>query len=161
MSTAADVFDRHHDGVYRFLYRLTGSREDAQDLAQDVFLRVVRALPAYEERRLERAWVFRIARNVWADRRRALRRVPPADSFDDTQVARPERQSLRVTLQQALGALAETDREVFLLREVGGLTYGEIAGIAGGSPDAVRNRIHRARLALRKALDLQQSSQGR
>ena len=53
MSTASDLFDRHHRGVFRFLVRLTGSREDAQDLAQEVFLRVVRALPAYDERRLE------------------------------------------------------------------------------------------------------------
>ena len=67
---AAGLFERHHLAVYRFLRRATGDGPAAEDLTQDVFLRIVRGLDRYEDRLRERAWVFRIARNVLIDRHR-------------------------------------------------------------------------------------------
>jgi DNA-directed RNA polymerase specialized sigma24 family protein len=65
-----------------------GSAPEAEDLTQEVFLRVVRALARYEERELERAWVFRIARNVLLDHRRAQGRAPTAEPIADSHVVR-------------------------------------------------------------------------
>jgi len=153
MPTAADLFDRHHRSVFRFLRCMEGSAAEAEDLTQEVFLRVLRALDGYEERQLERAWVFRIARNVWLDHRRAQVRAPGTEPIAETHVGqRPGNPTSALALDEALGRLGETEREAFLMREVGGLGYVEIGEATGATPDAVRNRIHRARLALRKTL---------
>jgi RNA polymerase sigma-70 factor, ECF subfamily len=153
MPTAAELFERHHRSVFGFLRRMEGSAQDAEDLTQEVFLRVLRALDQYQERALERAWVFRIARNVWLDHRRALSRAPRAAPATDIHLARPAAGGLAgLALDQALARLPEAEREAFLLREVGGLGYVEIAEATGATPDAVRSRIHRARLALRTML---------
>ena len=64
MSTAQELFDRYHLAAFRFLRKMTGSREVAEDLLQDVFLRVVKAESRFRSQGTDRAWVFRIARNV-------------------------------------------------------------------------------------------------
>jgi RNA polymerase sigma-70 factor, ECF subfamily len=76
MPTALELFERHHVAVFWFLRRMEMPAADAEDLTQEVFVRVLRGLDSYEERQLERAWVFRIARNVWLDHWRARRRAP-------------------------------------------------------------------------------------
>jgi RNA polymerase sigma factor (sigma-70 family) len=153
MPTAADLFERHHRSVFRFLCRMGGSAADAEDLTQEVFLRVLRALAGYEERELERAWVFRIARNVLLDHRRAQGRAPAAEPIADSHVVRlPLGPTEGMALEEALADLGEAEREAFLMREIGGLGYVEIGAATGATVDAVRNRIHRARLALRAAL---------
>jgi RNA polymerase sigma-70 factor (ECF subfamily) len=153
MPTAGELFERHHQSVFRFLRRMEGSGPEAEDLTQEVFLRALRALDGYEERQLERAWVFRIARNVLLDHRRSRGRIPASEPIADTHVVnlRPGPPT-RLALDEALGRLGEADREAFLMREVGGLGYTEIGAATGATPDAVRSRIHRARLALRKTL---------
>jgi RNA polymerase sigma-70 factor (ECF subfamily) len=153
MPTALDLFERHHLAVVRFLRATRLPAPDAEDLAQEVFLRVLRALPAYEERGMERAWVFRIARNVCLDHIRARNRAPTAVPVDDRPwLATPPRQAARAAIDEALGRLGEEERQAFLLREVAGLGYAEIADATGTTKDAVRSRIHRARLALRQTL---------
>jgi RNA polymerase sigma-70 factor (ECF subfamily) len=150
---AAALFDRHHLAVFRFLRRMTGDVATAEDLTQEVFLRAVRGAVGYEERERERAWVFRIARNVLIDRQRAETRAPESLPIEDRATyARPAVQVLAVALDQALARLPEDEREAFLLREVGGLGYEDIAHATGATPDAARMRIYRARLALRAAL---------
>jgi RNA polymerase sigma-70 factor (ECF subfamily) len=153
MPTALDLFERHHVAVFRFLRRMGLSVQDAEDLTQEVFLRVVRALATYEDRQMERAWVFRIARNLWLDHVRARCRAPAAEPLGDRHVVTtPPAQVDRAALDEALARIGEAEREAFLMREVGGLGYAEIAEATGTTPDAVRSRIHRGRLALRQAL---------
>ena len=153
MPTALDLFERHHLAVFRFLRRMGESPADAEDATQDVFVRVVQALSSYEERQSERAWVFRIARNLLLDRWRARGRAPMAETFVDAAHGRvAELRADRFDIDQALTRLVDGEREAFVLREVGGLSYVEIAAATGSTPDAVRSRIHRARLALREAL---------
>jgi RNA polymerase sigma factor (sigma-70 family) len=79
----AGLFDRHHLAVFRFLRRMTGSSSAAEDLTQEVFLRVVRGAERYEERTREISWVFRIARNVLVDRHRAEARAPERIAIED------------------------------------------------------------------------------
>jgi RNA polymerase sigma factor (sigma-70 family) len=149
-SPARALFERYGRAVRRFLYRMTGDVSQADDLTGEVFLRVVRAGRAYEARGREAAWVFRIARNVWLDaRRRARRSVEEAASAD---LPVPAGQVIEIDLQRGLDALAEDDREVFLLGEVAGLSYVEIADATGATAAAVRSRIYRARQALRARL---------
>lgn len=126
--------------------------EDAEELTQEVFLRIVRSVGGYEDREKEKAWVFRIARNVWLDRLRSRQRDPPCQELEGHDLESGASQVTRIALDQALDSLAEPEREAFLLREAGGLGYAEIAEVTGTSPGAVRNRIHRARLALRQHL---------
>lgn len=152
-SDAARLFERHHLAVFRFLRRMTGNPSLAEDLTQDVFLRVVRGLDRYDERAREVSWIFRIARNVMLDRQRERARSPQdAPIHDAALVSRPSTQVLTAILDEALARLPEEDREAFLMREVGGLGYREIAEVSGATPDAARMRIYRARLALREAL---------
>lgn len=143
------LFDRHHLGVYRFLRRLLRNDAEAEDLTQETFLRVIRGLPRYRPEGNEAAWVFGIARNLAANRRRDVGRRPATvDGASDIPTGTPPALELR----EALDALGELDRDCFLLRETGGLGYAEIAATCGITEDAVRSRIHRARGALRAAL---------
>jgi RNA polymerase sigma factor (sigma-70 family) len=98
---AARLFDRHHLAVFRFLRRMTGSLSLAEDLTQEVFLRVVRGLEGYDERSREVSWIFRIARNVLLDRHRARARSPQDVSIEDAAVvSRPATQVLTAVLDE-------------------------------------------------------------
>jgi RNA polymerase sigma-70 factor (ECF subfamily) len=122
-------------------------------VVQEVFVRVVRGLEAYRADGRDVAWLFTIARRLLIDRQRSLRRQ--TSERVDSSAAEPQSnpsQELTVAIAQALGDVPEADREAFLLREVGGLSYQEIATACGGSVDSVRSRIYRARLRLRAAL---------
>lgn len=147
---ASRVFEQHGPAVHRYFRRLTGDGASADDLAQEVFLRVVRAGGGYEPLERERAWVFRIARNVFLDHRRREARAPFAAS--PVEPVTGAAQAVRSGVREALAALPPEDREAFLLGEVGGLTYAEIAAATGTTVPAVRSRIYRARLALRGRL---------
>jgi RNA polymerase sigma-70 factor (ECF subfamily) len=149
----AQLFERHNLAVFRFLRRMTGDPSLAEDLTQEVFLRVLRSVDTYEERSREASWIFRIARNVLVDRHRGRLRSPQVASLvEAASFPRTAPQVLTALLDQALARLPEEDREAFLMREVGGLGYREIAEASGATPDAARMRIYRARVALRKTL---------
>src|SRR5207247_8866820 len=116
---AAAIFERNHLAVYRFLRRATGDGPAAEDLTQDVFLRIVRGLDRYEDRLRERAWVFRIARNLLIDRHRRTLRAGPDLSLD----ALPDPAGDRgppeaIARQEARAGLREEERAAVLLRGV-------------------------------------------
>jgi RNA polymerase sigma-70 factor (ECF subfamily) len=148
---AKRLFEQHGTVIHRYFNRLTGDMAAADDLTQEVFLRVVRGGHAYEHRERERAWVFRIARNVLIDLRRRELRAPTLDSRVEPITA--PLQSTRASLREALALIPTEDREAFLLREVAGLGYAEIAVMTDSTVPAVRSRIYRARLALRDMLN--------
>lgn len=144
-----DLFARYREPVFRFLRRQLRDAAAAEDLTQEAFLRAMRG--AYQSNGHERAWIFQIARNLARDHARASARRPPTEMFDDAPGPDPDRTGA-LALEAALASLEEDDREVFLLREVAGLSYTEIAEACGVTADAVRSRLHRTRLALRKQL---------
>ena len=92
-----------------------------------------------------------MARNLALDYQCHRSRHPEA-AFPVTDPGRPPQQDVSAAVNEALAALPEVDRDVFLMRELGGLSYQEIAGACDLTPDAVRSRIHRTRLQLRDAL---------
>ena len=99
-----------------------------------------------------RVWIFRIARNLAIDhqRRHYVRLETPAGPRTD--VGRPAGQDTSLAVNEALAALDPLDRDVFLMREVAGLSYAEVATACDLTVAAVRSRIHRARLELRERL---------
>lgn len=152
MADCQALFATHREGLLRYLTRAIGHADTAQDLTQEVFLRMSSAIlpPSSEPRR---AWVFRIARNLAIDhhRRQQHRRTEPiSDTFLAASVAGTAHTAAIVN--QALSRLEPEARDVFLMREVSGLSYAEIAAACDLTPDAVRSRIHRARLELRAQL---------
>lgn len=150
---AQQLFSELSGPVYRYLLRMTGSGSRAEELTQDTFVRIVRALPTYQSRGRDRAWVFAIARNVALNHRRGQTREPAALTLAEEAAAAPDASpATRIALVEALAGLGESDRDAFLLRELGGLDYAEIATVTKLSVDAVRNRIYRARRALRQTL---------
>ena len=168
MANAQLLFDEHRDGVFRYLCRVIGQTETARDLTQEVFLRVSRATVPDADAHGRRAWVFKIARNLALNHKRDTRHEaldlaragtlrafadPGGNARDEADGAAPAVQELRMAIDQALAALQELDRDVFLLRESGGLTYEEIAATCDLTIEAVRARLRRARQELRSSLD--------
>jgi RNA polymerase sigma-70 factor, ECF subfamily len=148
---AEALYRANRDGLFRYFCRAVGHAETARDLTQDVFLRVSRAvIPAAAEGAV-RGWLFRIARNLALDHHRSGQRRPPHEMLTDS-AARSASQETSAAVNQALASLDDFDRDVFLMREVAGLGYDDIAEACGLTPDAVRSRIHRARLQLRDQL---------
>ena len=147
---AATLFATHQHRLFKYFCRAVGP-ETARDLTQDVFVRVSRAtIPVAAEEEV-RAWLFQIARNLALDHHRVrLRRPEPSPLAEEG--SRLATQDVDLAVNEALATLPDLDRDVFLMREVAGLGYHEIGQACGLTPDAVRSRIHRARLQLRERL---------
>lgn len=157
-----DVVRNHSARVYRLAYRLTGNRYDAEDLTQEVFIRVFRSLANYTPGTFE-GWLHRITTNLFLDMARRKARIrfegladgaderlqgrepTPAQVYDD--------QHFDADIQAALDALPAEFRAPVVLCDIEGLSYEEIAATLGVKLGTVRSRIHRGRSQLRKALE--------
>jgi RNA polymerase sigma factor (sigma-70 family) len=146
----------HQDRIYRHLLNLTGSREDALELSQEVFIKAWEALPAWRPEARFHTWVYRIASNVALDvlrRRKVVQFVALEEDYDaPADQPGPEsqlqaRQQLR-GLDAALARLPADQREIVLLREVEGLGYEELAATLSIDVGTVKSRLARARAAL-------------
>jgi RNA polymerase sigma factor (sigma-70 family) len=159
-----EVVDRHSARVFRLAYRLTGNRADAEDLTQEVFVRVFRSLDTFTPGTFE-GWLHRITTNLFLDqaRRRSRIRFDSLGAFGDDREARlpgrvppPDHQVLEglfdADVEAALGALAPEFRAAVVLCDIEGLSYEEIAEVLGLKLGTVRSRIHRGRQQLRRAL---------
>jgi RNA polymerase sigma-70 factor (ECF subfamily) len=158
--TWEDVARSHGRFLYTVAYRLTGNREDAEDLVQEVLLRVRRGLETYRPGSME-GWLSRIATNAFLDDVRRKRRrpvdllpddpdwvLPPSAPADEALAA----QVLPDDVQAALDRLPEDFRAAVVLCDVAGLAYNEIGEALGVPVGTVRSRIHRGRALLREAL---------
>jgi len=150
---AAGFFHRHRTRVFRYIRRAVGSTDLAEDLSQEVFLRVVRGMPSYEDRQLETSWVFRIVRRVLADHWRQP--LPPVTDEPGEGPAREPTQVVRASLEQAIDRLSPANREILMLREVVGLSYEEIAAALDMTLPAVRCRLARTRELLQATVVFQ------
>ncbi len=148
------------DFIYTVAYRLTGNRDDAQDLVQEVLVRVQRGLRTYEPGSL-RGWLSRITTNAFLDDARRRQRRPQVSLPDEPDLVLPsspsaaaesEAAGLSDELQHALGTLPDDYRIAVVLSDVAGLSYQEIAEQLDVPVGTVRSRIHRGRLGLREAL---------
>ena len=155
-----EVARDHGRKIYNFAYRLTGNRDDAGDLVQEVLLRVRKGLEGYRPGSFD-GWLWRITRNAFLDdvRRRKRRPSVPLPDDDPGGLApspSPDEELARVRLgedvQRALLQLPYDFREAVVLCDVVGLTYEEIAEAAAIPVGTVRSRIHRGRKMLRELL---------
>ena len=146
--------------VYRFGMRMCRNVHDAEDVLQDTLIAMADHLRDFEGRSSLSSWVFVLARSACARRRRSRKDQPHADETELAQKAdagpTPEAQTadleLAHALSDALDTLSEDQREVILLRDVEGLTAPEAAAALEIGVDALKSRLHRAREALRTAL---------
>lgn len=146
--------------VHRFGLRMCKNTHDADDVVQDTLLQIASHITEFEGRGSLPSWVFALARSACARRRRGSKNAPTAgDEALTEQVSgepNPEQlagnQELGAMLVRALDALPSAQREVLLLRDVEGLSAAETAAALGASVDAVKSRLHRARVDLREQL---------
>jgi RNA polymerase sigma-70 factor (ECF subfamily) len=166
----AEVVERHSDRVYRLAYRLTGNRHDAEDLTQEVFVRVFRSLDSYTPGTFE-GWLHRITTNLFLDQARRRQRLRFDTLSDERAVllrsAMPAPDAAVADrlfdddVEHALAALPPEFRVAVVLCDVEGLSYDEIADIMGAKLGTVRSRIHRGRAMLRRALAHRAPAAGR
>jgi RNA polymerase sigma-70 factor (ECF subfamily) len=158
--TWEEVARTHGRFLYTVAFRLTGNDDDAQDLVQDVLLRVRRGLDSYRPGSLE-GWLSRITTNAFLDevrrrRRRPLEALPDNPDRAGPQAAAAEDQSAAESfseeIQAALARLPDEYRTAVVLCDVVGLPYEEIAAALEIPIGTVRSRIHRGRRQLREAL---------
>ena len=144
--------------VFTYVLHLVGDRRLAEDLTQDVFVKVYRGLPAFGERSAFTTWLFQIARNTVVDELRAIERRPHAVSIDEVSVptlveSRFEQAEPIEALWAAVAALNIDWRTALLLRDIVGLSYSEIADSLEITLTTVKWRIHKARESVQAALE--------
>jgi len=159
--TWQEVVEDHSARILRLAYRLTGNRQDAEDLTQDVFVRVFRALPSFTPGNFE-AWLHRITTNLFLDGARRRQRIRFDALGDDAgeRLADPapgpdERYHLcnfDGEVRAALGTLRPDYRAAVVLCDIEGLSYEEVAAALDCKLGTVRSRIHRGRAQLREQL---------
>jgi RNA polymerase sigma-70 factor, ECF subfamily len=162
-----EVYDRFEGVVYNLALRLAGRPEDAEDLAQEVFLRIFRKLGSFRGRSSLKTWVFRVALNCcrsglrrrwrWAGRRLETEGV--LEAVPDPRRGPEERALGRDAGARVAGALARLPvefREAVVLRDLQGLSYEEIAELMRVRLGTVRSRIARGRERLRAELEAEE-----
>jgi len=159
---------KYQQQVFNLLFHYAGRKEDIEDLAQEVFIKVYTHLATFETRAAFRTWLYRIAINVSIDhaRKRKLRQMLSLDgltewarervAFKNAQMPSPqiaaEQNDLEKYVQRGLEQLPEDFRKALVLRDMEGLEYDEIAKITGWSLGTVKSRLFRGRQRLREFL---------
>lgn len=171
------LVERHKGKVYSLIYRLIGSREEAEDVTQEVFIKVFYNLKKFEEHAAFSSWLYRIATNSALDALAKLKRRPnpavrPVSSntstridpnegeerawqdFQKAAVSNPEeiisRAELRNCIAQVFTSLESEQASVLIMRDVDNLSYQEIATTTSSGLSAIKMRIHRARVAFQE-----------
>jgi RNA polymerase sigma-70 factor (ECF subfamily) len=156
MRCVTEAWEKHETELWRFLRHRTGSDAEADDLLQEVFLRVLRqpnGLCGIDNRR---AWLFHAARNLLIDRLRLSKEQVqlPADLAADEDEAPPAVDGLSQCLPRALAELSPQDREAITLCDIQGMTQQDFARHLNLSLPAAKSRVQRARVRLKAHLTL-------
>jgi RNA polymerase sigma factor (sigma-70 family) len=165
-----EIVRAHSARVYRLAYRLTGNQHDAEDLTQEVFVRVFRSLSSYTPGTFE-GWLHRITTNLFLDGARRRQRIRFEGLGDDVAQRLPgteltpaqawDERHLDGDIQEALRALPPDYRAAVVLCDIEGFSYEEIAVTMGVKLGTVRSRIHRGRAQLCAALAHRDRQAGR
>ena len=148
-----DIFRAHEREVFAYFLRLMGNRQDAEELAQETFVRACGASLRFRGDSSVRTWLFGIARRVFLETIRARGVERPAELKDRPAEPTATGPDERIDLQRALASLGDADREVLVMVDVLGFEPIEVAGMVGVSPETFRVRLHRARTRMREAYD--------
>ena len=158
----------HQNRVFSLAFRMVNDREEAEDLAQEAFLKAWQGLPSFQGDSSFSTWIYRLTTNVCIDflrKQKRRRDIEPVASLDDGDNPIPEpsdpgldphRQMEQAersqVLSRGLRALPDHQRQILVMREISGLSYQEIGAALELDLGTVKSRIARARLALRKIL---------
>lgn len=164
----AELVNLYADKLYQLAYRLTGNRQEAEDVVQETFLRVYRNLERYDEKLKFSTWIYRIAANLCIDRLRKRRAVysldaqsgehedldgysmlPGDDRTPESEVLLSETQQL---VHRAIESLPPKYKSVAVLRYLQDLSLQEIADVLGIPVTTVKTRVHRAREFMRRKI---------
>ena len=164
----SEVVARYKAKIYNYLYRMTGSADDAEDLTQEVFIRMYTSIDSFRGQSSLNTWLFRIAGNLCIDRFRRARNRAAAYSLDapagDDDLASEvpdttyephrmlENAEMAEQIQMALSKLPDKLRSTLLLHDIEGLPYEEIAQVVGCPLGTVKSRLFNARIQLRQHL---------
>ncbi len=169
-----ELVQAYEGRVFRLVFRMLGRREEAEDMAQEVFVQVFKAIEQFRGDAKLSTWIYRIAVNLCKNRTKYLARRR-SDAQDELEpiaersalheakgvtfgdIARPDQMmeglQVEVIVQRAIAELDADFREVLVLRDVEDLTYEEIAQITGLADGTVKSRIHRARAMLKSKVE--------
>jgi len=165
------IVRQHWRKVFNVAYKFVGKHDEAEDLTQDIFLKIFKALDTFDRRANFQTWIISISRNLCIDHYRSVRKERQTIARDvdasDLQPASRERgpyaaaehQDLRQMLRQALETLPVTLRTAVVLRDLQELSYQEIADRLGLPEGTVKSRINRGRLELGRQLKRLQDKQ--
>jgi RNA polymerase sigma-70 factor, ECF subfamily len=154
-----ELFARYREPLYGFFHRRLVSKDRAEDLTQETFLAVIRAVVRYEPRAMVKTYLYGIALKLLAAERRKLSgNEPQLEPEHEPAEDSPTEQALWV--RQALEKLDAGEREILMLREYDQLNYAEIAELLRLPVNTVRSRLFRARMALKDFLEPQKKLQG-
>lgn len=165
-----ELVSQYERRIYNFAMRLSGNADDAEDIAQETFIRVYNAIQNFRGDSNFSTWVFRIAHNVFLDMRKKVKAHPQTSleesvELDESEVTRQvedpnplpdevaQASELHDILQRAIEALPEYQREMVVLYHTQNKSYEEIAEIMDLPIGTVKSRLNRARIALKSLLD--------
>lgn len=153
---------RHQRAVYNLALRFLRDSDEAEDLAQDVFIRIYKAAATYTPEAKFTTWLYTIVRNlcfnVLRSRRQAVivsvddEALPELPAANDDPVQRITRRQIQEKVMQAVAKLPDNMRLAVIMSKYHGLSYDEIAGIMGCSVTAIKLRVHRAKAILAEEL---------
>ncbi|WML49987.1 sigma-70 family RNA polymerase sigma factor [Neobacillus sp. PS3-34] len=156
--TLEDLFHEYSSLIYRFILLMVSNREEAEDLTQEVFIRVHKALPQFKGESSYKTWLYTIARNLVYDHCRKKRTINLLKELARLERTEPipeeilELKEQSQSLYQALLALKLSYREIIILRKIKGYQINETAEILGWTESKVKTTLHRALNALRNEL---------
>jgi RNA polymerase sigma-70 factor (ECF subfamily) len=157
LQQVAVLFERYHRRIFNFLARLTMERDIAEDLTQNVFLRIIKYKTSYREGLKFQSWIYQVARNVFSDHYQSTKNkyagfidVEKVSDFiqdaDDTS-RQDEQEKL---LQQSMALLTDEQRELLVLTRFQHMKYEEVATIMDTSVANIKVKVHRAIAKLRE-----------
>ena len=155
------LYRRHKDPVYRYLLRLSGHNETAEDVFQEVWGKIVKARASYRPTAKFTTFLYRVAHNCFIDHVRRNKRHAGSMSLEpelhpdtgESPETATERSLARERLEAALADLPEEQRDAFLLYEEGGLSVDQIAAVTGCNRETAKSRLRYAVKKLRVAID--------
>jgi RNA polymerase sigma factor (sigma-70 family) len=151
------LFDRYNKRIFNFLARMTMDRQQAEDLTQNVFLRIIRYRTSYREGQKFQSWIYQIARNVFSDHYQAHKNKFAGfvdveqirDAMSDTNETDDQDEKERL-LQRSMAMLSEEQRELLVLTRFQHMKYEEVAAIMDTTVANIKVKVHRAIAKLRE-----------
>lgn len=159
LNSGSLLYSRYKDAIYSFCQRMLQDSDGSKDATQDTFMKMVSSIQSLQNGKMFKSWLFSVARNevLMAVRRR---KIVPMEHFDDETVVFDHSTPLSITIQnelkekihEAMLRLKPAYREAYMLREIEGLSYEEIAAVTGTTISAVKSKLFKSRVALNEML---------